>query len=244
VEKSPLRFDFSSFEVLSFDCYGTLIDWETGIANALGPLLAEHGILIEREMLLGHFGRLEAAVEAESYRPYREVLGEVLRRLALELGFAPADQEVDTFAESPISWPSFPDSGEALRRLQGHYRLAIISNIEDDLFAINEQALGLMFDKVITAQQVGAYKPDQAVFEFALKKIDLPKEKILHVAQSLYHDIVPAKKLGFHTIWVNRRFGRPGSGATPPISGDVAPNFEVRSLEELAALLLKDDDDR
>ncbi len=239
-----MSIDFSSFEVLSFDCYGTLIDWETGIANALGPLLAEHGIMIEWEMLLGHFGRLEAAVEAESYRPYREFLREVLRRLAQELEFSPSGEEIDTFAESPTSWPPFPDSGEALRRLQERYRLAIISNNEDDLFAVSEQSLGLMFNKVITAQQVGAYKPDKSVFEFALRKIDRPREKILHVAQSLYHDILPAKELGFHTVWVNRRVDRPGCGATPPITGDVTPDLEVRSMAELAALLLERNDER
>jgi 2-haloacid dehalogenase len=232
-----LGVDFATHEVLSFDCYGTLIDWESGIADALLPILATHGVQMQREKWLTTYARLESEIEAAGYRHYRDVLREVLDGIGRESEFTPSDSELAAFAESPKLWPPFPDSSDALHELQQHYRLVILSNIDDDLFAAGEAALGIEFDEIITAQQVGAYKPGPAMFEALLKRCGCAPGKLLHVAQSLFHDIAPARALGLRNVWVNRRGDREGSGATPIVSGDVVPDLEVRSLAELAKLV-------
>ncbi len=132
------------------------------------------------------------------------------------LGIEPTGEQVAAFADSVGDWPAFPDSAAALARLSSRFRLAVITNCDDDLFARSQARLQVAFDWVITAQQVGSYKPNPRNFEYAFEKIGLPRERILHVAQSLFHDHVPAKKLGMTTVWINRRHDRPGSGATPP----------------------------
>jgi len=225
--------DFSSFEAMTFDCYGTLVDWERGILDALRPTLGAHGVEEEDEALLERFGRLESTVQAERFRSYREVLGEVARRFGAELGFRPTEAEVDAFAGSVGAWPPFPDTGEALRALGRRYRLAVVSNVDDDLFAETARRLGVEFDEVVTAQQVGAYKPARPHFDEVLRRLDLPRERVLHVAQSLFHDVAPARELGFTCVWVNRRAGRPGGGATAP--SDAVPDLEVPDLRTLVA---------
>ena len=132
-------------------------------------------------------------------------------------------------------WPPFPDTVEALRKLHAVFKLAIVSNVDDDLFAGTAKLLQIPFDAVITAQQAGSYKPSHRNFELALQRIAHPKDKVLHVAQSLYHDIEPARALGIRSVWVNRRGNQAGSGATKP--SNAIPDLEVPSLAALAALV-------
>jgi len=229
-----LRLD--DFEVLTFDCYGTLIDWETGICRALEPVFAAHGAEWAPERVLELFGELEAEAERGEYREYRAVLGAVLEGLGARLGFRPAAAEVAAFSGSVGDWPAFPDSHAALTRLQTRYRLVPITNCDDDLFAGSAERLGITFDDVVTAQQAGAYKPDERPFRLAFERVGVPRERILHVAQSLWHDHVTAQRLGLTSVWINRRAGRSGGGATPP--AEASPDLELPDMRALADLLV------
>ena len=208
-----LRYD--RFEALTFDCYGTLIDWETGLADAFRPVLRAHGVAADDEDVIARYARYEAAAEGGPYLRYRDVLAAGLRGVAAELGVEPSPAEVEAFSRSVVDWPPFADSALALARLGGRFRLGVITNCDDDLFAASSQKLGAEFDWVITAEQVGSYKPAERNFHVAFERLGLPRERILHVAQSLYHDHVTAKRLGLTTVWIDRRGGRGGSGATP-----------------------------
>ena len=227
--------DFGAFEALTFDCYGTLIDWERGLLDALAPVLAAHGVDHPGDdPLLERFARAESAIQAGPFRSYRGVLGQVLERLGGELGFRPSAEEVRAFGASVGRWPPFADTAGALRELGARYRLAVVSNVDDDLFAGSAAQLGVRFDEVVTAQQVERYKPAPAHFHEALRRLGLPREKVLHVAQSLFHDIAPAKALGFTCVWVDRRAGRPGGGATA--AAQATPDLVVPDLATLARL--------
>jgi 2-haloacid dehalogenase len=236
--------DLGEFDVLTFDCYGTLIDWETGILAALHAALgtddagvnagAGAGSLPHDDALLEAFGRHESEAEAGPYLPYRQVLGRVLRAMAAELGRAVDDAAVATFGGSVVDWPAFPDSSAALASLHERYRLGVITNCDDDLFAASARRLGFEPDWVITAEQAHRYKPNPRNFELAFERIGLPPKRILHVAQSLFHDHVPAKRLGLSTVWVDRRHDRPGSGATPPATA--TPDLAVPDMATLARL--------
>ncbi len=226
--------NFDDYAVLTFDCYGTLIDWESGIWAALEPILWVHGVALEREAALELYGVLEAEIERGPYREYKAVLRSVLLGFGARLGFTPSEAELDGFAYSVQDWPAFPDSPAALVTLHKRYRLAIVSNVDDDLFEYSALKLGIEFDWVITAQQVRSYKPAPAHFHEAFKRLGLPRTQILHVAQSLFHDITTAKTLGLSTVWVNRRHDKPGSGATP--STEAVPDLEVPDLATLARL--------
>ncbi len=223
---SGSRVDFDSFDAVTFDCYGTLIDWERGILTALQPVLAPRGIEAGEEELLERYARHEAELEGGSYAAYRAVLGESLRRLCEELGFQPSDAEADEFALAIGQWPAFPDTTGALRLLQQRFRLGVITNCDRDLFALSNRRLGVAFDWVVTAEDARAYKPSVTPFELAFETIDVPRERILHAAQSLFHDHVPAGALGLTSVWIDRRRGRPGFGATPPASATPAATFE------------------
>jgi 2-haloacid dehalogenase len=188
--------DWDAFDVLSFDCYGTLIDWESGILAALAPAFEAHGVSLESNETLEAFGRLEAAVEAAEYVEYRVVLRRVLEGLGMQLGFSPSARELEAFSTSVRDWPAFPDSVDALRRLKSRYKLAVISNVDDDLFSASARRLEVPFDWVVTAQQVRSYKPSLENFRRAFERIGVAPERILHVAQSLFHDIEPARRLG------------------------------------------------
>ena len=229
-------FDFSRFDVLTFDCYGTLIDWEAGILAGLRRLLGPLAIDTGDDELLERYARAEASVEAGGYLRYREVLARSADLVGRELGVEPDPAALAAFGGSVGEWPAFPDSADALARLHRRFRLAVITNCDDDLFAASNVRLGVTFDHVITAQQVGAYKPSTRNFEVAFERIGLPRERILHVAQSLFHDHVPAKRLGMTTAWIDRRHGRPGSGATPP--ADARPDLAVPSMAAFADLAL------
>jgi 2-haloacid dehalogenase len=226
--------DFAAKRVLTFDCYGTLIDWETGLLAAMRPILARHGAAADDERLLALYGEAEAALERGPYRPYREVLAAALAEVARGLGAAVSPGEVAAFADSVGDWPAFADTPGALAALARRFRLAIVSNIDDDLFARSQPRLGVAFDWIVTAQQVKRYKPAPDHFRVALARIGHPPAEVVHVAQSLFHDHVPAKALGLETVWVNRRHGKAGAGATPPAS--VAPDLEVPDLATLARL--------
>jgi 2-haloacid dehalogenase len=208
--------DYGQVEAITFDCYGTLIDWETGLAEAFRPILAAHGVAMGQDDVLTRYARHEATAESGRYQRYTGVLAAGLRGVATELGFTPTDDEVARFSRSVEAWPAFPDSADALVRLQRRFRLGVITNCDDDLFAASNRRLGVEFDWIVTAEQVGAYKPSEENFLVAFERIGLPRERIVHVAQSLYHDHVPAKRLGLTTVWIDRRHDRQGSGATPP----------------------------
>ena len=226
--------DFDQFDVLTFDCYGTLIDWEAGILAALRPPLAAHGIQAPDDALLEAFARHEAEVEAGPYQRYRDVLASVLTAMLDHRGAEASSEEAATFGGSVVDWPAFPDSAAALARLHDRFRLGVITNCDDDLFAASQAKLGVEFDWVVTAQQSKRYKPNPRGFELMFERVGIPPSRILHVAQSLYHDHVPAKRLGLSTVWVDRRGDRPGSGATPP--ADATPDLAVPDMATLASL--------
>jgi 2-haloacid dehalogenase len=226
--------DFDRFDVLTFDCYGTLIDWESGLLAALRAILDPRGVVAEDEDLLARYGAHESALESGPYLRYREVLARGADAVCRELGVTASPGELATFGGSVVDWPAFPDSAAALERLQSRFALAVITNCDDDLFAASNRRLGVEFDHVITAQQCQGYKPDPRNLEIAFERIGVPRERILHVAQSLFHDHVPAKALGMTTVWINRRHGRPGSGATPP--ADATPDLETPDMATFAAL--------
>jgi 2-haloacid dehalogenase len=226
--------DFDAFAALTFDCYGTLIDWESGLVAALRPLLAAHGVDAGAEELLALHARFEPAAQRPPYRPYRDVLARVVDAFGDHYGFTPTAVERRGLAASIRRWPPFADSAAALERLAGRYRLAILSNIDDDLLADSVRLLGVDFDCLVTAQQVRSYKPSPRHFEAGLAGLSLPSERVLHVAQSLFHDIAPAAALGWSTVWVDRRHAYPGSGATP--SATATPDLTVPDLATLAEL--------
>jgi len=226
--------DFTRCRVLTFDCYGTLIDWETGIFSALRPILAAHGKKMTDFALLELYSELELKAEQGEYLRYRDVLQSVVRGFGERLGFVPTEAELRSLPESLANWPPFPDTVDALRRLKSRYRLAIISNVDDDLFASTAPKLGVPIDHVITAQQAGCYKPCMNIFKMAQERIGVGREQWLHVGQSIYHDVIPAKSLGIATVWVNRPSPRAGAGATKAASGK--PDLEVPNLSTLADL--------
>jgi 2-haloacid dehalogenase len=225
--------DFSRFEILTFDCYGTLINWEEGILRCLHRILETHGKHANDATILQLYGGFEAAAEEGEYRSYREVLQNVVRRFGEHFRFAPSDREADSLPESLKEWKPWPDTVDALRQLRSRFRLAIVSNVDDDLFAATRPQLGLEFDQIITAQQARAYKPSLKIFELALNRIGAPAHRVLHVGQSLYHDVRPAQSLGLATVWVNRPSARSGVGAVKSVEGH--PDLSVSNLAELAA---------
>jgi 2-haloacid dehalogenase len=227
--------DFSRFRFLTFDCYGTLVDWESGIFSALRPIFASHGKSLDDARLLELYGELEAQEEAGPFRSYREVLRSVVRGFGQKLGFTPTEAEERSLPESLKNWKPWPDTVAALQQLKARYRLAIISNVDDDLFAPTARQLQVPFDQVITAQQAQCYKPSPGIFHQALKRIDASPQQVLHVGQSIYHDVNPARSLGMSTVWVNRPSPRVGIGAVKPASGQ--PDLEVPDLAALVTVI-------
>lgn len=223
--------NFDDFDALTFDCYGTLIDWESGILNGLKAAL---GSSIEGEsdaQLLARFAHHEHAAEVP-YKNYREVLGLTSRLVAGELGLKISPEQEAQFGASVLDWPTFPDSHDALVSLQERYKLVVITNCDDDLFAASADRLGITFDEVITAAQVGSYKPNIENFHFAHEKIQrtlgISKDRILHVAQSLFHDHAPAKSIGMTTVHIKRR----GNGAAPQATA--APDAVFADMKSFA----------
>ena len=227
------RMDPNRFTHLTFDCYGTLIDWETGILAALLPLFQRRGVTPEQ--ILQRYVFHEARLEGMAWRPYRQVLAEVSVAMAADFQTELTEAEAVSLTESVANWPPFTDTVGALRRLKDRYKLVIVSNVDDDLFAATARRLEVPFDDVITAQQVRSYKPAPAHFHEALRRMDTRATDVLHVAQSLYHDHEPAKRLGFHTAWVRRPSRLPVTGLAPASS--VQADLEVTTLDELVRLL-------
>jgi 2-haloacid dehalogenase len=225
--------DFTRFEILTFDCYGTLINWEAGIIPALRRILSAHGKEVDDATLLKLYGDFEQRSEQGAFRPYREVLESVVRQFGAEFRFTPTGEEARSLSNSLVTWKPWPDTVAALRQLKTRFRLAILSNVDDDLFADTRRQLEVEFDEVITAQQAQAYKPSLKLFELALNRINAPAHRVLHVGQSIYHDVIPAQALGLATVWVNRPSARPGVGAVK--SAEAKPDLTVASLAELAA---------
>lgn len=229
--------DFSGFTTISFDCYGTLIDWESGILPVLRTLLGNHGQSLPDAALLELYGEFEAEAESGPYQSYRDVLQAVVRAFANRLHFEASSAEIRSLGESVRAWPPFPDTVRALHELQKRYKLAVISNIDGDLFAETRKHLGVEFDGVITAERARSYKPSINNFQIALRTLALSPDRLLHAAQSIYHDIVPARSLGIATVWVNRKSARPGVGAVRASLGK--PDLEVPDLASLAAATMK-----
>ncbi len=225
---------------ISFDCYGTLIDWEAGIIPVIKNLLAKHGHLLSGASILELFGEYEAEAESGPYRTYREVLESVVGSFAHKFNFDASDAELRSLHESIPNWRPFADTVQALRQLQKTYKLVIISNIDDELFAETRKHLAVEFDAVITAQQARSYKPSLNNFQLALRALAIAPDQLLHAAQSVYHDVVPAKSLGIATAWVNRHSARPGVGAvTTSIASDAdkKADLEVPDLVSLVKAL-------
>ncbi len=229
--------DFSQFRVITFDCYGTLIDWESGILGALHPILARHAVQLDDSEILRLYGEFELETEAREYLPYRDVLLEVVRGFGKQLGFQPTATEQETLRDSLANWEPFPDSVAALRALKSKLQVGIISNIDDAMFATSKPKLGIDFDYVTTAGQARAYKPSLKIFDLAEQKLGVNRSEWLHAGQSVYHDVIPAKSLGLATVWVNRPSRRPGVGAVRQAAAQ--PDVEVHSVAELADLVLK-----
>lgn len=230
--------DLTSYRVLSFDVYGTLIDWEAGIAAVLTEWAARHGSGLDAEALLLAYADNEAAVEREyPGLAYAEVLQAAFRRTAEDLGLPASDEELQALGRSVPDWPAFPDSHEALGRLKRHYRLIILSNVHRQGVEGSLRRLGVEFDQVNTAQDIGSYKPAARNFEVLLDRLgelDVARPQLLHVAQSLFHDHVPGQAAGLETVWINRRHAQPGWGATPDPGVAVTPHLEFPSLAAFA----------
>jgi len=228
----------TDFNTLTFDCYGTLIDWESGIHTALQPLLARLSTPLSRNAALEAFGTEESAQEAETPTMlYSGILTEVHRRLAKAWGVAASEEEHQRFGASVPDWPAFPDSPAALAYLKQHYRLVILSNVDRVSFAGSSKRLGVEFDAICTAEDIGSYKPDLANFEYLLRTLSgmgIGKTDILHTAQSLFHDHVPAKKVGLASAWIDRRHDQSGWGATPEPAEEGRYDFRFTSLGAMA----------
>lgn len=222
--------DISSYDTLSFDCYGTLIDWEVGIVDALAPLLALNRSDLSIADQLEAFAEHETRIQQASPRTsYPMILREVHRALAAAFDLKTTAELDAAFGDSVADWPPFVDSSDALARLATRYRLVILSNVDLQSFAGSQRKLGVTFDAVYTAEAIGSYKPDPANFAYLL---DHEEGRLLHVAQSLYHDHAPAKAAGMDTAWIDRRGGAAG-GATPAAPG-AAYDLRFVSMAEFA----------
>jgi 2-haloacid dehalogenase len=232
-------YKLTDYSVLTFDCYGTLIDWEAGIYAALQPLLTKATQQHSKDAVLETFARHESSQEAETPEMlYSDVLNRVHRRLADEWGIAASEADHRRFGNSVPDWPAFPDSAEALAYLKNHYKLVILSNVDRASFAASNARLGVTFDAIYTAQDIGRYKPDLINFHFMLDRLAelrIAKSDILHTAQSLFHDHAPAKAMGLASAWIDRRHAASGFGATmaPPASADY--DFRFNSMADFAA---------
>ena len=227
----------TDFKAMTFDCYGTLIDWETGMVEALKPLTGRIGRALSRDEILEAHGRHEAFQQQQTpAKPYRELLAVVYKRLAEEWGAPASWEESVAYGRSIADWPAFADSADGLRHLKQHYKLIILSNVDNASFASSNKKLGVQFDAIYTAEDIGSYKPSDRNFEYLLAKLKtlgLEKSEVLHVAESLFHDHGPANRHGLASCWIERRSGQDGFGATRP-PGEM-PRYDFR-FESMAAL--------
>jgi 2-haloalkanoic acid dehalogenase type II len=226
------------FKVLTFDCYGTLIDWETGLYTALKPLLAAAAVTAPAAEVLAQFAAHEVAQQAQTPGMlYPELLAQVHRRLAGDWGVTVSEAAHAAFGRSVPDWPAFADTAAALQYLKQHYRLVILSNVDRASFAASNAKLDVSFDAICTAQDIGSYKPDARNFRYLIAsvgRLGVEPRGILHTAQSLYHDHAPAQAAGLATAWIDRRHEQPGWGATCAPEGAPAYDFRFQSLAEMA----------
>jgi 2-haloacid dehalogenase len=219
----------ADIRAISFDCYGTLIDWQSGLRSALRPALAEAGIFLDDGALFHSFSVLERRAQQPPFENYKFVLESVVAGL-FEY---PERIDLTILWKSLREWPAFDEVPGVLRALKKRHRLAVVSNIDDDLFAWSESKLDVALDEVVTAEQVRSYKPALPHFHELLRRLDLKPEQILHVAESRYHDIEPANLLGIPCVWVDRSGDKPSASGP----GEGRPTCTVRSLSELPSLL-------
>lgn len=219
---------------LTFDCYGTLVDWERGLARDLRAGL-DATITASDEELLALYARAESESEKGDFCKYKDILRAALAGVARSLGAPVRDGEA--LVRGLPSWPVFNDTSAALAALKRQFKLCVVSNVDLDLFTETQKNLGVSFHEIVTADQIFSYKPKLKHFEEAVARLNLPKEEILHVAQSLYHDHAPAKSFGLKTVWIDRRAGRAG-GATPPSNSNIRPDYQFTTLEEFARAIL------
>jgi len=229
----------TDFKILTFDCYGTLIDWESGLSTALQPLLTKAAGATSREQALEIFARHEFAQQNETpSMPYSQLLSRVYKRLATEWNVPVSSEEANIFGASVPDWPAFPDSVAALAYLKQYYPLVILSNVDRISFRASNERLKVAFDAVYTAQDIESYKPNPQNFAYMLQRLKsdfgLDKSAVLHVAQSLLHDHVPANQCGLASAWIDRRHANEGWGATKP-PGE-APRYDFR-FDSMAALV-------
>lgn len=225
----------NSIRLITFDCYGTLIDWETGMLRSMRPLFARAARGISDAQILEQYGEAEAELEAGSYLRYRDVLAQSAHLAGQRLGLGISELEAGEFADSLRQWEPFPDTVAALQALAGKFKLGIISNIDDDLFAFSRIKLQAPFEVVVTAEQVQSYKPSLRNFQEVLRRTGIAKQEWLHAGQSIYHDVIPATQLGIESVWVKRPSARPGIGAVKKATAQ--PAYQVSSVGELAELL-------
>ena len=229
----------TDFRVLTFDCYGTLIDWESGIFTALQPLLLKAPAPLGRDAALELYARHESAQQAETPAMiYSELLSAVHRRVAAALELPTTEAEHRRFGASVPDWPAFADSASSLQYLKKHYQLVILSNVDRESFKGSNARLAVEFDAIYTAQDIGSYKPDPANFTYLLERLaarGFARTDILHTAQSLFHDHAPAKGFDLATAWIDRRGEQGGWGATMPPPGGIKTDFRFTSLADMAA---------
>ncbi len=227
----------TNYDALTFDCYGTLIDWETGIMAALEPLVSRAARALTRDEILEAHARHESSQQRFTpARRYRDLLPIVYKRLAEEWGVPASVADCVAYGWSIKDWPAFPDSADALRYLKGHYKLAILSNVDNESFAASNERLGVTFDAVYTAEDIGSYKPDARNFAYMVEKLaslGVAKQRILHTAESLFHDHQPGKLAGLAGCWIHRRSGQEGFGATMNPGAMPAYDFRFTSMAGL-----------
>lgn len=228
----------TDFKALTFDCYGTLIDWESGITAGLEPLLARLKPRLDRNRVLEAHARHESEQQAATpAMPYRQLLAVVYKRLAEEWDAPASWDECLAYGASIGNWPAFPDTAPALRYLKQHFKLVILSNVDNQSFALSNRKLEVTFDGIVTAEDVGSYKPAIRNFEYMLGKLSargIGKGDILHVAESLFHDHGPANQLGLANCWIHRRHAEGGFGATMDPGAQPRFDFHFRSMGQLA----------
>jgi 2-haloacid dehalogenase len=226
----------TDFKALTFDCYGTLIDWETGMVEALKPLTSKAPRKLTRDEILEAHARHESSQQVQTpAKLYRELLATVYRRLAEEWGVAVSWSDCATYGRSIRNWPAFADTAASLQYLKQHYKLAILSNVDNESFSLSNEKLGVDFDAVYTAEDCGSYKPSARNFEYMfakLKTLGIEKGEILHTAESLFHDHGPANEHGLASCWIHRRHGQKGAGATMALAKTPSYDFRFESLAD------------
>ncbi|MDH3389419.1 MAG: HAD hydrolase-like protein [Gammaproteobacteria bacterium] len=227
----------SDYKMLTFDTYGTLIDWESGIYNALQPLLDKVPIKLGRDEVLELFAEFEIRQQTETpTRVYSSLLADVARAIAGKWQIRISDEEANAFGRSVKDWPAFDDSPAALDYLRQHYLMATVTNCDRISYMGSNARLEIEWDAIYTAQDIGCYKPSlrnfEYLFEQARRDLGILPHEILHVAQSLAHDMVPATQMGMTKLWINRRHGQEGLGATAPPQGDFTIEWEFPGMAE------------